>query len=125
MNGSPERRERYLRDPVPVRLGNLASNLSRIAHLAHRAGAEQTLIGQMEESKYFIEWTGPDTALGLQPDLARLQVKLALWQARTARGELSEGVRDEMARQASEAAGIVLRASGLLETGAPQESSHD
>lgn len=125
MSGSPERRDRYLRDPVPVRLGNLASNLSRIAHLAHRAGAEQTLIGQMEESKYFIEWTGPDAAAGLQPDLARLQVKLALWQARAARGELSEVARDEMARQASEAAGLVLRASGLLESGAPQGPSRE
>ena len=53
-------RERYLYDSLPVRLGGLAANLSRIksfaSHDANRDAVE-SLIG---ESKYFIEWAAAE-----------------------------------------------------------------
>lgn len=108
--------ERYLRDPLPVRLGNLASNLTRIASCSQRPSQLETVLSMLDESKHFIEWTGPEAAVEVQPELARLQVELARWQLRKdallsdplACVELSQAARDRAEQ--------VLKWSGLLET---------
>src|SRR5262250_821477 len=46
------RKERYLRDPLPVRLGNLASNLARIRSIATRPDLGEAARRVIRESKH-------------------------------------------------------------------------
>jgi hypothetical protein len=72
-----ELRERFLRDPQPVRLGNLASNLARLSGFAPREARHETVKSLLRETQWFIEWAGPHTTRELQPRLVELQVDLA------------------------------------------------
>ena len=73
-------RERYLVDALPVRLGGLAANLSRIHSFSDHADHRDVVENLIEESKYFIEWTALDADSEIQSELVRLQIQLALWQ---------------------------------------------
>lgn len=107
-------RDRYLRDPLPIRLGGLAANLARVKsfsnHPKHGSSVE-SLIG---ESKYFIEWTAPDAEVETQAALITLQVQLALWQLNWPKIWLDPAQRDAVADQAQEWSERVLALSGLL-----------
>ena len=72
-------RARYQRDDQTVRLGGLASNLSRIAWFAQRRGRDEAL-PVFRESKYFTEWAAPSCSLEQQEMLAELQRQLASWE---------------------------------------------
>ncbi|XZO03204.1 MAG: hypothetical protein ACM65L_05450 [Microcoleus sp.] len=48
-------KSRYLRDELPVRLGNLASNLARIKSRCQNAANSEIIEDLLEESKLFIE----------------------------------------------------------------------
>ena len=113
----PEKRERYMRDPCPIRLGNLASSLARVSSFAALPTRAATIPQLLDECKWFIEWTGPEVAPDIQPDLVRMQVDLALWQLRWERGEPTEDLRNELAREARAYSDLVLRWSGLLDDG--------
>jgi hypothetical protein len=80
--GTRERKTRYLRDPVPIRLGNLASTLARISAYAARPDGRATVQNMLAEAVHFIEWTGPDVEDDHQSELARMQVELARWRLR-------------------------------------------
>jgi hypothetical protein len=79
---SPQLKERFLRDPQPVRLGNLASSLARVASCAPRPTQASTVASLLDECKRFLEWAGPDAAPEVQPDMVRLQVDIARWRRR-------------------------------------------
>lgn len=70
---------RYQQDEPAVRLGGLASNLSRIAWYAQRENRDAT-VPLFRESKYFTEWAAPSCALDQQLLLAELQLQLARWE---------------------------------------------
>ena len=72
-------RSRYQKDPPAIQLGGLASNLSRIAWFARRAGFDAAL-PVFRESKYFTEWAAPSCGLAQQSVLAEVQLQLALWE---------------------------------------------
>src|SRR6266540_1927635 len=74
------RKERYLRDPLPARLGNLASNLARIKSIATHPDLGEAAKRVIRESKYFVEWAGKDADLQVQIELVELQRQLARWQ---------------------------------------------
>ncbi|MEB3882806.1 hypothetical protein [Lyngbya sp. CCY1209] len=107
-------KDRYLRDALPIRLGNLASNLarikSRLSTVAHSDIADDLL----RESQFFIEWTAADADADVAAQLAALQVELARWRLRLGRA----GDDADERRRISEASGIwserVLDWSGLL-----------
>lgn len=107
------RKERYLRDPLPVRLGNLASNLSRLKSFARHpamAGAARKVV---HESQHFIEWTATDAALEVQVELIELQKFLAGWQLEW--DEIwADEQRGSLAAQAEVWAKRILERSGLL-----------
>ena len=73
-------RGRYLRDPLPVRLGGLAANLARIKSFSDHPDHRDVVESLVEESKFFIEWTTPDAAPAVQLELVELQLQLARWQ---------------------------------------------
>src|SRR5262249_43852711 len=75
-------RERFMRDPVPGRLGNLASTLARVATCAAQPAAAGRVPRLLLEAEYFIDCTGPDVDPAIQPELVRLQLELARWRRR-------------------------------------------
>jgi hypothetical protein len=102
-------RERYLRDPVPVRLGGLAADLARIASFAENPKNRAAVASLFEEGKHFAEWAAPDAPIETQAILADVQVWLALWQRRWLAGRRDREMRDE-AKQWSDR---LLELSGL------------
>ena len=80
-------RDRYLQDPLPIRLGGLAADLARIASWADNPKNHRAVAGLLEESKYFCEWAAPDAPLDVQEALAEVQLQLAIWHRRWLDGE--------------------------------------
>jgi len=107
----PERiRQRYLRDPMPIRLAGLASDLSRIAACAAEQRDAAALLSLLEEGKWFAEWAAPDAPLDIQATLAEVQVLMAVWQLRWIAGR-PEPLMAEEARRWSDR---LLALSGLV-----------
>src|SRR2546423_10788066 len=71
---------RYMRDPLPIRLGNLSSSLGRLADSIDRPERRQIALDMIDECKWFIEWTGAEAQTEVAADLVRIQVILAGWQ---------------------------------------------
>ena len=108
-------RERYLRDPLSVKLGGLAANLARVksfsAHPKHGATVESLI----DESKYFVEWAAPEADVETQAALAALQVQLAVWQLRWPRIWANPAQRALVANEAERWSDQILAMSGLLD----------
>ncbi|TXT23563.1 MAG: hypothetical protein FD131_5196 [Rhodocyclaceae bacterium] len=49
-------RQRFLRDPLPIRLGGLAADLARIASFSENPANRHAVASLLEEGKYFAEW---------------------------------------------------------------------
>jgi hypothetical protein len=103
-------RTRYLRDPLPVRLGGLAADLARIASFAEHAGNQRAVESLFEEAKHFAEWAAPEAPLDIQAALAQVQVQLALWQRRWLAGRPESLMREEAQRWSDQ----LLALSGLV-----------
>ena len=102
-------RERYLRDPVSVRLGGLAADLARIASFANNSKNRDAVESLLEEGKYFAEWTAPGAPVEVQSALAEVQVSLALWQRRWLAGQPTPRMQEEAQRWSDQ----ILELSGL------------
>ncbi len=74
------RQERYQRDPLPIQLGNLASNLARLKSFAQRPELSEAAQRVVYESKHFSEWAAGAADLATQVELRALQRQLARWQ---------------------------------------------
>ena len=108
-------RERYLRDNLPVRLGGLAANLSRIKSFASHDANREAVESLLDESKYFIEWTAPEAEIETAATLVELQIQLARWQRRWASIWDDPVQRRQVAEQSSAWSKRVLEFSGLLD----------
>ena len=106
--------ERYLRDAIPLRLGALAANLSRIKSFATHDTSRETVASLIEESRFFIEWTASETATDIAAQLVELQIQLARWQYRWAQIWSDPTQRQQVAEQSSVWSERVLALSGLL-----------
>ena len=107
-------RERYMRDDLPVRLGGLAANLSRIKSFARHDANREAIESMIDESKYFIEWTAAEAEIDTAAALVELQVQLARWQYNWARIWADPTQRSLVAEQSSAWSKRVLEMSGLL-----------
>ena len=110
------RRESYLRQGVPIRLGSLAADLARIASFAeiNDATAVESLL---EESAAFIEWCAPGLVNERIDDAARLvdiQRGLATWHRRWLKAQ-NTSEQENLIKQAQTWSDEVLAMSGLLE----------
>jgi hypothetical protein len=106
--------KRYLRDALPIRLGGIAANLSRVkSFAAHDANCE-AVASLLEESKLFIEWTAGEADISTAAELVELQVQLSLWQR--ALGEIwqNSAQRQQVASTSGKWSQRVLELSGLL-----------
>jgi hypothetical protein len=107
-------RERYLQDGMPVRLGGLAANLARIKSFSDHPDHRVVVKGLLEESKYYIEWTGHEAELEVQAELVELQLQLAWWQLRWDDIWADPHQRRAVAEQAEKWSKRMLERSGLL-----------
>lgn len=108
-------KKRYLRDELPTRLGNIASNLARIKTLSKNITYSDVVVSLVEESKIFIEWTANDTDIDTAGELVELQIQLALWQLRWAEIWADPAQRMEVSEQAQIWSDRILERSGLLD----------
>ena len=109
---------RYLRDTLPVRLGGLAANLSRIKSFAAHDASRDAVESLIDESKYFIEWTAADSETQTAAELVALQIQLARWQCDWSRIWADPEQRRRLAEESSVWSKRVLELSGLLCTSA-------
>ncbi|MDZ7399045.1 MAG: hypothetical protein ONB37_02655 [candidate division KSB1 bacterium] len=108
-------RERYLRDKLPIRLGGLAANLSRIKSFAANEANREAVLGLIEESKFFIEWTAAEAEIEKAAELIALQVELARWQRNWENIWSDTEQRQQVAEQSRRWSEKVLEISGLFE----------
>lgn len=73
-------RERFLRDPLPRRLGGLAATFGRISSSARKSTDPDVVSNLLDEAKHFIEWTAADLEPETAAELIRIQVMISLWQ---------------------------------------------
>lgn len=107
-------RERFLRDPLPRRLGGLAADLARVASSARQATGAESVARMLEESQHFIEWTAADTKPEVAAELVDIQVMLALWRRVWPEAQDDPRLRTLLSFQAKVWSNQVLDRSGLL-----------
>ncbi|MBI1761193.1 MAG: hypothetical protein HYR56_07125 [Acidobacteria bacterium] len=110
------RQQRFLRDPLPVRLGNLASNLARLKAFAQRPELSEAAQRVVYESKHFSEWAARDADLATQAELRALQRQLARWQCGWAALWPDAQQRAALSDTADDWSQRLLACSGLLTT---------
>lgn len=108
-------RTRYLRDPLPIRLGGLASNLARIKSSSLSLENREMTLSVLDESKHFIEWTAAETDVDTAAELVELQLQLVRWQRTWATIWPDPIKRQEISETAKRWSDRVLEMSGLLD----------
>jgi hypothetical protein len=93
-------RNRYLRDPLPVRLAGLASTLSKVASSARWESGADAVSDLLEEGQYFIEWTAGEAEPETAGDLVDIQVMLSLWRRAWQEAQHSPHQRSILSAQA-------------------------
>lgn len=114
MSNVLERRDRYMQDGVPIRIGGIASNMARIATISAWPDCQNMAFEVLEESKYFIEWTAMEADTETTVALIDLQLQLSLWQLRLEKSWPDEATRSEIGRRARAYSNDLLQRSGLL-----------
>jgi hypothetical protein len=109
-----QKKERYLRDPLPVRLGGLAADLARIASSARFPAAAASVEQMLEESQYFIEWTAAEAEPEIAAELVDIQLMIAIWRKAWPDAQQSQAQRTLLSVQAKKWSDQVLDYSGLL-----------
>ena len=107
-------KERYLRDDLPVRLGGLAANLSRIKSFSANEASHAVVESLIDESKMFIEWTASQAEVHTAEKLVELQIQLARWQLQWKTIWSDASKRSQVAEQSATWSKMVLEMSGLL-----------
>lgn len=102
-------RERYLRDPRPVRLGNLASNLLRLSNWLRNRRPDEAVVQLMYEIAWLLEWSGDLES----KELADMQREICRWRLVWP----LDAARFILAFRAHQMSGRLLELSGLLEEG--------
>jgi hypothetical protein len=93
MGDKEKLRQRFLRDPLPRRLGGLAATLGRISSSARKSTDPAIVADLLDEAKHLIEWTAaaePETAA----ELVKIQRMISLWQR--AWGEASQNPKQRL-----------------------------
>lgn len=115
-----QKQQRFQRDNIPTRLGNLASNLAHIKSFSNDPAHGDLVVSLVEESKFFIEWTAPEMDIDTAAELVDLQRLLSRWQRHWSQIWTDTEARTQIAQQAKQASERVLEMSGLLSQTAAQ-----
>jgi len=114
MKNLDQRRSRYLQDNLPIRLGGLAANLSRIASFSKHDGVSDVVSSILLESRWFIEWTAKEFEISKAAELVDLQRQLARWDLESHQNWHDENWRSMLAENAKQWSQRILEMSGLL-----------
>ena len=79
MKDRAKRYDRYMKDPLPLRLGGLAADLARIASSARRESGAAVVDAMIEESRWFIEWTSAEAEPEVAAELVGIQRLRGRW----------------------------------------------
>ncbi|HSG45779.1 MAG TPA: hypothetical protein VLA72_21765 [Anaerolineales bacterium] len=80
MKNKEKLRERFLRDPLPRRLGGLAATLGRISSSARKSSDPNIVANLLDEAKHLIEWTAAEAEPETAAELVQMQTMITLWQ---------------------------------------------
>jgi len=72
-------RERFLRDPLPQRLDELAATLARISSSARHSTDPAAITSLLDEAHLFIEWTAPETKPSIAAELNQMNIIISMW----------------------------------------------
>jgi hypothetical protein len=107
-------RARFLRDPLPRRLGGLAATLGRISSIARESSDPANAIRLLEEARYFIEWTAAETEPEIAAELVSMQRLITLWLKAWNKASQNKEERTLLSVQAKYWSDRALDFSGLL-----------
>lgn len=114
MTNKEQKRERYLRDPLPRRLGGLAATFGRISSSARASADPAVALRLLEEAKYYIEWTAAETEPEAAAELVSMQTLIALWEKVWESAFQNPAQRTLLSVQAKQWSDRTLELSGLL-----------
>jgi hypothetical protein len=110
-------KELHIRDPIPIRLGNLASSVKRLGYLVYSKKSGKTIYQLFRECWLFSVWTAPDVDFEVKIQLKALQDELENWQQDFHNTNVNEIWRAEINAACEQWAARILELSGLLKTG--------
>lgn len=105
--------ERFMRDPLPRKLGGLSATLGRISSSARQSSDPEQVTNLLEEAKYLIEWTAADTNPEIGTELVNMQRLIILWQKAWTKAGATPEQRTLLATQAKQWSDQALEFSGL------------
>jgi PAS domain-containing protein len=108
-------RERFLRDPLPIRLAELSSSLARAKYVADSKYPEKMVLSFLREPALYLEWGFPDADSELQIELAELQQLIARLQKNWRAIEENPAERNALGVSFDEWSQKILDRSGLLD----------
>ncbi len=114
MKNKEKLHERFLRDPLPRRLGGLSATLGRISSSARESSDPAQVTNLLDEAKHLIEWTAADTDPEIAAELVAMQRLIVLWQKAWRKMEPTTEQRILLATQAKQWSDQALQFSGLL-----------
>jgi hypothetical protein len=106
--------QRFMRDPLDRRLGNLASTLGKISSNARHSETPDIVSNLLDEAKHFIEWTAADAESEIATELVQTQRLITLWQKTWLTAYKDKTQRILLATQAKEWSDRALQNSGLI-----------
>jgi hypothetical protein len=107
-------RERFLRDPLPRRLGGIAATLGRISSSARNSSDPNVTARLLDEAKHLIEWTAADAEPEAAAELVRMQTMITLWQGAWDEASQSPKQRTILSVQAKEWSDKAIDYSGMI-----------
>lgn len=107
-------KERFLRDPLPRRLGALSATLGRISSSAKNAKNPEVVTDLLDEAKYLIEWTAAETEIDIAAELVNMQRLITLWLSVWQENSQNHNQRILLSVQAKNWSDQALDYSGLL-----------
>lgn len=114
MPNKEKMRERFLRDPLPRRLGGLAATLGRVSSMVRKSADPETVRRLLEEAKYYIEWTAAEAEPEVAAELVSMQTLINLWLRAWTAPVQNEAQRVLLSVQAKQWSDRVMEHSGLL-----------
>lgn len=114
MKNKQKLHERFMRDPLPRRLGGLSATLGRISSSARESFDPAQVANLLDEAKHLIEWTAADTDPDIAAELVAMQRLITLWQKAWVKTDALKEQRILLATQAKHWSDQTLGFSGLV-----------
>lgn len=114
-----ELKKLHLQDPIPIRLGNLASSVKRLGFLLSSKKPENVIHQLFHECQLFSAWTSSDNDSEIKDELSRLQYDLKNWEGNFQSSNGDDLWRTKIAAECEIWSNRLLDLSGLLRTGLP------